>query len=77
MKTFNQRPKTDVGNAKGQAHASNPHNAAEEMNKPLRNYQNPLILVPILRSPLPPLHPPVLSQCARLSDPPVLAFSLS
>ena len=74
MKTLNQRQKTDAGNVKGQAHASKPHVEAEEMNNPLRNYQNPLFLIPILRSALPPLHPVL---CVRLSDPPVLAFSLS
>jgi hypothetical protein len=65
--------KQNVGHVKGQAHASKQHIEAEEMNKSLRNYQNPLILVPILRSPLPLLHP----VCARLLYPPVLAFSLS
>ena len=34
---------------------------------------SPLILVPLLRYPLPPIHP----VCERLLDPPVLAFCLS
>ena len=36
---------------------------------------SPLILVPILRSPLPPINP-VCVQCPRLLDPSVLEFSL-